>query len=523
MVTACPAYRLDYSWPSVGLLDHFTYFLRGKESYSEKEELFISGVAAYLAGIAHDTWAHFPDDLQIELKLAENERKDVFLHVQGGKFLAEEKFTIHVNDALSQVLRSPATPFPVFEHHARFVHQESNLLSLFGIGLVTGLCPYGTGPWKDVPVKDFAPYLIETEVLLAGSAATHYARLFPTELLGQSIELYLANLILPPLLYNEPFVASRAVRNLLAYLKEKETPIENMMQLASNLLLSPDDILFSAGFALSVAFVDEAKLSQRLVAIGEAQMPLLPELRAATMIARKILGKPFDWQQELLRKNYTGAKTLIDIEKKVGLLPYWSLSDSLLEVEELLPLFEALAWSNPLAAREIIDELAESQSLHPDVVLQGIFLDLSLGDLARAEQELAQFQAKYDEATHPLFYNALDLQGMAAILKGDLQAAVRIFENVFSRKIEDTNRKLAIGQNYIWCLNMLGQFDQALKVIDVVSLHSPYSPTLKLSRAYSLEGKGQLGDSAIEIKELTTYAPMDRRVFENFLLLSKGE
>jgi len=293
-----PQYQLDFGWPSVGTIDLVTFALRGLKEFNEPQTQIINGTAAYLAGLAHDVWARFPDKHNIDVKMSKTAPYDISISVRGGlKMQSKDRFVVNISDSLRKIHQNPPDPFPVFEGLSRSLHPEHNLISLFAAGLLTGLCPYGEGPWSKLAVKDWAPSIVFCERAMASSCADNYKQLFPVEELGADPELYLHQLILPPAGYEEPFPACRGAMGLLNHLKQKEKTTEQIKALTLNLALSPDELISSAGFAISVALHKEGDIFPRLSATAEAKSYYIPRVRPAIMVGRKAGELPFEWTE----------------------------------------------------------------------------------------------------------------------------------------------------------------------------------------------------------------------------------
>ena len=309
-----PQLKLDLTWPSIGTLDLLLFPFRKKESLAETEETLLDGATSYLAIIAYDCWSTFPDKLELNLT-QEAPQLEIVLSAKGGQFLSpREKFLVNISKSLRKVLLSPEDPFPVFADLKRTLPEEHNLISLFASGLVTGLCPYGEGPWKNYSLEEFAPYLTQAHSYLAESSAGYYQQTFPQEEVVHTAETFLSNLILPPAEYLEMFPAGRAVEATLDYLLSENVSETNIRRFALNLISTPDELLSSVGFAIAVASSEERRPANAVV-YSQSLPAYAFRLRPAVMIAREKLGGIGDWVKAAEEKNYGAARKLIPLGK----------------------------------------------------------------------------------------------------------------------------------------------------------------------------------------------------------------
>ena len=238
--------ELDGTWPSVGVLDLLTFALRRKEQVPDSLDKIYSGAASYLALMAAQCWRPLVKEIDLEVGT-----RGVSITAKGGELIPEgDPVVVHIEELLRDRIKELPYPFPVaagFEAPIRF---ESNILSLLGIGLMTGLAPGLAGPWESLSAEDLHPLVDAATKELSRQSAQHYARVFPNEQWGQLPELYLNGLIFPPTLMDEAVPLIGALPKLLDYFKEYQIKPASILELGFNLAKSPDSRLSDFGLVL---------------------------------------------------------------------------------------------------------------------------------------------------------------------------------------------------------------------------------------------------------------------------------
>jgi hypothetical protein len=512
-----PRYQLDFSWPSVGVLDNLTFNLRGKEKLSDQEYALLNGVASYLAGMAHDSWILFSDSQTITLDLVrfENERPQVIITVKGGEYLpSKEQFSVNVTRALETILRSPQIPFPHFEQATRPLHPEENVISPFALGLLSGLTPYGEGRWKELTMNDFQENIIKVVEHLSVSSAKHYATIYPNEEFGASPELYAAGVIFPPLYYNEPLPALRGVNGFFDFCNDSERKVSPaaLRKLAKNLALSPDESCAAVGAAVIAACGDEEPFLENLL-IVRAQSKL-ERLRGATVVARDFLGKIPDWIELIGQDKLDQALPIFSLERELGLIPFFRVPLQSLYHQEFYPLIRALAWSN-LDEAEILSAGLYSEAVTPymfSYLLQGAYISFFKRNYEQVLNRLDLLSNYLQSATayeRALFF---EIVGLVKFSLGEVEEAGKLFER--SIAIGSAGMCQYAAEGMVQCLIRLEKSDIAFPMILKFLQDLPYSYNLKLlkiSLLYSMDKK-EAGNE--ELQKILSYGPMRREVFQ---------
>lgn len=516
-------YIPDLTWPSVGILDLITYQLQHTRPYSEVDNLLLLQSAAYLAGLAHDCWSTFPDQPEVRVTL-EQPSNEIVISANGGKQLKpKESFSLSVSGALTKIFRNLPEPFPVLSNFSRVLEAEGNRVSPFALGLLTGLCPYGVGPWSSRKPEEMPGYTQAATFYLAESSAEYYKRVFPGEEIGQDPRLYLAGLVLPPALYDEPFVGCRAASGLAGYLKMIDATAEQQTTVAQNLALSPDELIASAGFAVSVALC-AGPATDRLRLTAEAFPSYRSQLRPAIVLTRRLLNLPadfcelFDAKGADKEEKYAQAEQLVEIERTLGLIPLLRISTSKLRDPKLKDLLMPIAWTVPDVARVTLDEIISAGESSAELVLQGVHLDITLGDLERAKEELSQLETNGSVGSAADWANLHELKGILLLAGGELEPATEALHKAFYDFQPSPERRTSVGNNLTYALISAGRFQDALAVTDSVIQQEPSSVPAIANRIGLLRQLGDFDSARDELAQLARRAPVNRQIFSNLII-----
>jgi hypothetical protein len=401
-----PHLELDGTWPSIGVLDSLCFWLRTNPRLTSSQQSLISFTAAYLAILASQCW----EKMGVEVEVGES-AGGVFIKAKGnetrtGKLTPDGFFRVPVEQVLRDIIREPATPFPILTDFSRPIPFDSNLFSLFGIGLMTGLCPYGEGDWESETSESFKINIEIATAELARQAAKHYQRVFPTEPIGQQEELYTSGLIFAPLMMDEKFSAQRAVTSLLNFFKQKNLSKEQMQAVSRNLALSPDELISTAGFCFFVAIVDGA-LPPEILAVAERKGAFVALLREAMLLVRETLGLRSDWllQEQLTEQDYLR----FEVESLLGFQPWVRMSRKKLSMLdkniEIRKLYLALSNLSMNEADTVLEDLITQNPADLDFRIQRLYLMLIGGERNAVESGLRSLLSEEDAESSPELFN----------------------------------------------------------------------------------------------------------------------
>ncbi len=542
-LASMPMLQLDFTWPSVGVVDLLTSHLRRKQRLTSNDHSLILGASSYIAQIALSCWKTFPGpkqgENQFSLRLSKGAVPDVLLAAEAAAQLKQgERFSIAVNQVLRRILRSNALFFESLPHHIRKFEPSQNYLSSLSLGIVTGLCPYGKGPWSSanwsgIPWSgvessstreaDFNPQIQSAVRLLAQSAAAYYSRNFPDEPIGHAAELYEAALIFPPSMINEQFPCTRSVELLLRYLAERRFPIEQFPALFSNLSKSPDDFISNVGFICGTALVEDG-IPDTLRIVAAAKGPAVAPLRPALLGARSLFGRIADPLDALQINNFQQARQLLFVERELGFVPALTFIDESLSEPWLLKVIESLCCFNPEPAERELEKLSTERPLPSDVMFEAIQLDIMAGRTDRAREALINFRTNVADMSKREEACYLSLLGRLALHEDDLESARDAFAMSYA-KVEElidsgdySHSGLAlVGPAAAGLMANLGQVDEALTMYDSLASRQPWNTAAQLGRTRALLLMGEREQALAHLKGLPVEMFLKRELFQVFL------
>ncbi len=511
-LNAYPKYALDFSWPSVGTVDLILRHLRGKPVTEEFMPL-LGGAAAYLGGIAHDVWTTFPGEHEIELKVRAETEYVVELRLKSVTELkTHERLFINITDTLKGILESPRTPFPHFSDSSIRLSNNENLLSPFAIGLFTGLCPHATGSWREKKEQDFKEHLKGAAAYLGATAADYYSRTYPLEPIGSKPVLYLSNLIVPPPMHKESFRGMNATGGLLEMLMTGEPDSSKWSPLVSNLALSPDLLISDVGFAVSVALQGE-QIPPQLFYLSDTKGLSRLNLRPAIILARKLLRKPDDILPLITEGKFQEARSILDTDRKLGLMPLARLDDKLLGEPALNPVWHLLAWSRASEARELISQVLASVDA-PELRIQRGYLSFFLDDTEAVIKELGELAGKLGTEAALNDTRILELSGLVAFGNSQFTEAERFFTKLLSL-ISVTDFRYAECCSHLGRLYLInGKPAEALALVEKCLATDIYGLNLQLIRSAALITLQGPDNQRENLDTLYRASPMDSRVFD---------
>lgn len=426
-----PKYHLDFTWPSVGIVDLLLRPYRGRTLTAADDDVIL-GAAAYLGGLAHDSWNTFFDKPDVELLFAVQPAPEILLRASGGSFAKARPYTVPIVSALKRLLRDTGPTFPFFERASRPRSGSSNIISPFTAGLVCGLSPWGEGPWRDLSAGSFRN-LMAADDLLSRSSADRYARLFPSEPHGADPELYRHHLVLPPPFHEEQIPYERALAGFARYVNAREISGGRLIQLCQNLLQSPDDTIATAAFGLLGAIAETA--TPRLLAAAEAFGAHTASLRPVVFTARALLGRTEDWLMALNDGARDEALRLVLLDASIGLLPHLLFDPSFLDDPDLFPLLHHLSWGELPEARSYLELYLSKKAASTALVLQSVHLALAMRDRDLARTELSAIDpSTLSAARTRARYYVLDARANPERARSSLAQAIAVSEPVSNER-----------------------------------------------------------------------------------------
>ncbi len=424
-----PRYALDYSWPSLSTVQLILHPLVRKDHLSQTDENVLLDASAYLCVMAYRCWTMFDPQLKVKAQLSKETPPAIELVAEGSELLPKsKKAKVSCTAVLRRLLKECPTPFPVFENIDVSIEPNRYLVSLFAMGLLTGLSPDVDSPWKDQKAEEVTVQLGTAEALMASSSAEFYKRVHPEKTFGANARLYKGGLIMPPAGTTEKFPGSRAALRLYRFLKADGADDEDIQACCSDLMQSPDRQFADAAYCVAAAMQDAAP-SEKLCAVADALGKRRLLFKGAVAIVRKDRGVPHSLETLIKQNEIEKAELLVEIDRALGLAPLFSVPlQKTLEIETLPHL---LYWNMPQEARAAIDSYGRLTALPAELILLGISLDSYLGDVRRMTEELQNREKNRALASidDPILGALRDeMIATAALGAGDFSLAISYFE-----------------------------------------------------------------------------------------------
>ena len=511
-----PCLELDGNWPSVNVIDLLTFSLRFKKEIPPQFDSIVVGSAAYLAQMAAKCWRPAVETIEIV-----NTEEGITLIAKGGSLIPQsDQVKVCVEKILRKRLRDLPSPFPVVAGFETPILFDSSIISLFAIGLNTGLIPGLTGPWENLAPEDLQPLIEHATKELSRQSAEHYARLYPREPLGQMPELYLNKLIYPPSTMEEDLPLLGVLPDFLSYFDDYGFGRESIVKLAHNLAQSLDPLMSNAGLAIYIALSDAYPPPAELLAAAQSKGTLFGFLRRAVQLIRSHYNLPKDWVESGVIDE--ASEKRFAFEHSFRLIPWLHLplervkEDA--EKKELLPLIVALCDFDISEAKKLSKKLAEKYPGDIALRLQSIQLELLEGDFEKGDAQYQKLLSEPGADSDPRFFNYWGLCALQ-IKKEDI--AARNFRAALQISNVDPELRSEIANNLAWALMTKGDFGRALDAINLGLETASLPLTLLLNKSNILWRLGRYEEVQIIRKKLFKLAPGDRRVFTS-LTLTEG-
>jgi hypothetical protein len=509
---AQPQFLLDYTWPSIGIVDKLLFPLRGKKTFSAADLPLIRGAAAYIGIIAFRAWRNFPE-VETSLTLTLEEPRDIVIKAKGGKFLKDdENFGISIGRTIENALKQVGTPVEIFADFTRVFSRNENILSNLATGIVSGACPSGHGPWKEKSQEKFNEYLVRAAEVMSDSCIefndTHYSGVAE----GSRKELYFPNLLLPPIGFNEPHPGSRAMLSILGFKDHVEMSEEQLTVLAKNLAHSPDEHISTAGFIVASALCQN-EAPNWLRAYGLVHAERLPRLRPVVDLAKSYLKQP-RFFQHFEKGESEIAKASFKIEYEIGFFPLYFLPHlNYLENPNLNDFFYLLSWTSPRDCYNALDTYSILEPHPLDLQLQLLFLKICSGDTDSLDDRLNKIEGDLDPSDSELIFRFFELRGMSSELKGRPQDAFADFEQALLAKTTDDRRFATVATKVSRIYISDKKFDQALVLLNQVIERAPYWIPARLLRQAALLNSGDNDQFELSLLESLNYCNFSNHLF----------
>lgn len=507
---------LDDTWPSIGVIDSLTFSLRFKEQIPKQLESIITGSSAYIAKMLCECWKEQVEQIQVYINEGE-----ICIEAKGGALIPEDTAVfIPVESLLRERLRLLPNPFPITKDFSTNISFDSRVISDFCIGLFTGQTEGIEGPFSEYDERELSPLIEAVTKHLAITSAQSYEKHFPDESIGQMAELYLQDLIYPPMFMKEDLPCLSSIVKLLDYLKSLGIKQDNILALGQNLSLSANSLFSNIGLIICCAISDSLP-SASIVSVAKSRGPYNGMLRKATLKVREYFDDSNDWATH-------GLRTLEDekrffIETNLGFFPGLILSHKRLKKDLKANILSQLILASSNFDYELGEQMCEVilKELPDDIEVhfQLIHFKMLRKKFEEANSLLNNLLDNPEADSSIMFYN---LRGLCALELKNNKIALRNFKTALKlENYEDLILRSEINNNAAWACILLGNLGEAMFYLEQSLSKSVYPVSALLNKASILWDLGVDDDYENFRKYLFRICPLDRRVFSHLTLQRK--
>ncbi|HMO19288.1 MAG TPA: tetratricopeptide repeat protein [Oligoflexia bacterium] len=523
--------RLDFTWPSLGVIDLIAYPLRFNDLSSELEHALLREITAYIAVCISKTWSR----LNISHKVGfHDEDGSITIFVSGSlsRILSDSSYDpedevtpipIFIERSLFDFFKNMPPTIPVFRGFDKPYLGDSNVISYLSLGLISCLSPFISGAWSDLDETLEAQHLKSVEKELARQTSQWFSEAFPDLPLSHVSELYLRKSIMPPYLFSDSSPMVEPVNLLLSYLRDLGVPRDMSSSLFRALSMCPDDQLSLLGISCSGFYQKHNLVPPEVYAASRVKRDSVPLVREAVLEsykAYKLAEDAFDSSYYIPNELKKAYETLYLLEHELGLLPWLSLPSSRLLIDDsykkdLLQFIGASLDFDFVTASRVISDLCERNPSDINFRVQHIKLRVIAGDLDDAHELSKRLLSEPGSEAHPQFLN---LWGSILLALDEPEIALRYFRGAL--KIEkkdgvliDSVLRSEILNNTAFALIRQEEYSESLSLLKEAEIISLCPLTIYLNRCLIGDRTGDKKLQAEAFSKALMLAPSDRRVF----------
>ena len=515
LLQAYPHYRLDGGWLSIGVIDSLLSPLRGKKKFTSNDEQILFVAASYLAQIVVKGWKSFNGHPSVGVFARQKPRPTIRITLRSGAGLdGGQEQTIELFESLKSLLLRDYANFPVYREFSLIAYRNSNILSPFIAGVVSGASPAAQGPLSRLTAKQQVENEEPVAAFISSKISEEMQRRYPLkEAWGEQL-LYHLCASLPPDYDDGPALLRHTVP---AWAEASQRYPDNLEreQMFEEWAKSNDDLLAKVGCALRFAScqIVPSGLCRTLV---EAQGLRASRFRHAVHACR--LQQEFEgsWSELLKGGHLELAQHYFCIDSQLGLMPLVAYPVvSQLHMMEYEPLLNMVAAGVDVPSDGIQNLY---QLLDPKVIefqLQFTKLFLLKGELDAAKEILVSLRAQIaqsDRADLRFCYGAL----MADLAKqeGEIDTAIQIFSETLQIPTEDTKGKTEATAELLALLLASKRVDDLLDVANQALDDLPDAMAPHMFMAGVFIAQDQLHEAENHCKWLYRRVPNHPEIFQ---------
>lgn len=437
-----PAFIPDLTWPSAGLLDALFGGMYGRRDWSGEETLFVEGAAAHLSELVYECWRRFARGVQVQID------------EESGLVCAAERddgsiYRLDLQAELTRALREAQARDP--DAWRAGIAGNGYPVERLALSACLGIDPSGRGGKRETGPGGPLDSLDRVVRFLAETCAEHYADRFPSEPLGAEPDLYLRDLIRPPVAEASSILSAGI--GLLGYLDEHAEDLARAIRLLANLARYPAAGVREAAYVCLLLDERIVLPAELLEVVSDGVVTRAAVHREATIRLAARRGRRIDWLE-----GGENAIERFDFERRVGLLPLVRLPFEVCTDRRNRSFIEALVRQDAGLASRIIDRRLPGQ-VSADLIFQQAVLRRRLGDPEGAEDLLVRLARDHPNRLDGEYYLEA---GCCSLELGRPDEAVERLEQAQVLLVWDRRLVEALAQAYA----EVGRREDAMSLLD---------------------------------------------------------
>lgn len=401
------AYALDETIFSLNILD--LYFDERLYCASKEEKLRDLLLASAYTGIClYKIFKSFTD--KVKLTFSSSGSVKIILKISEGPYIFKEPVSINIVDIFLHTAIEPPDRISYIKEERLPMGMTYKRFSYAIAGILSGMHPLITGPWKNLSEEQLSPYLTYLCRTLSEQTSIVLLSRLPglQDILGP--EVFFPYLVFPPIGYLEDLYGARAGIAIAHTFKAMKNSTQSIKHLSSILLESPHPIHFSIGFIFAAA-LEIKKESKSLYLLSELCPLLASKLYPAIQLIRSHYERPQNWHDLAKDERYEEANLLLDHDTEIGLFPLLLCPDHSLTINPRYRLyFESICSFLLKEAHHIGRIFYQAIETPVSIRIQHAFICLSVGELDECRdilKDLNEMKRTSLEKIHSNFLESL--------------------------------------------------------------------------------------------------------------------
>ena len=500
-------YNCEGYWPSLGIVDLYTFSLRYKSILNDKERSLYKEAVSYICLVISNIW----DNLQIKHKIFTDEMGQVSISYS----FEDKDYVLPVEEIVYLNLSSQTGMLSVDDTFERPYSFDCNFIPVLTYSILAGLSPaLPPTPWKQFGSDAREHWLVSIEKEIAKSISSWFAIAYPKLELAQVPELYLNGLIRPLFLSESNQSFTDSVRRFFVYCTNLSLPSSYIQELVRAFSICPDEQIGIHSLALAGVFKDINDVPASIYSNAKIYRYAAPFIGDALSLSLSNSGVNGNWLSDPTKES---SEMVYKFECALGVHPWLILPYERIrnnqdpELREFLELVHSFYYEE--AGRKLMSIL-ENNPADIDLRLQHIKFEVLRGDFEYAHQLCKTLISEPGAENNGLFFN---VWGLCLLELGEPDLAARYFRAAKNNSQISPDLKSDVMNNLAWANIQLGMMDQA-KPLLLEAEHLSSSPlTIYLNLAYIFSVKKDVQSQNLYLERAMEIAPFDRRVFANII------